>query len=751
MPKRKKKTIEQQSLQFNEIAGIEQIAENVETMYEFIESIERSEKSEEKKLSEILRTNFMPYAISVIESRAIPDLRDGLKPSHRKVLVTMNDMHLNPAHFRSKCANIAGQVLKLNPHSDASAYATLVRLTAAHEALLAPLIDGKGNFGKHYSSNMAYSAARYTEARLLPISLEFFRSIRKNTVEFVDNYDSTMKEPTVLPVTFPNILANPNQGIAVGMASNICSFNFRELCLATAERIRHPRSDLLDIMPGPDFTTGALLLNDREAIHDIYKTGLGSFVLRSKYTYNKKDRIIEITEIPYSTTIEQIMASIIDLVKKGKIKEINDIRDEGDLSGMTLAIDVKRGTDPDALMEKLFALTPLQTTFAANFNVLVNNRAEVLGVYSILDNWIDWRRECIRREYAFDLEANRHTLHIYEGLEKILLDIDKVIRIIRKTEEDSQVIPALMKTFKLDKEQAEYVAEIKLRNLNKDYIMSRINKIAELKDIVADLEKITSSKEELNKIMIRQLKELAKTYGIPRKTEMADFAVQTTADVKKAEENFHVTVATTKNGYVKKIRTDAVKDSSEISCGDGDEIVETFTTMNTGELLVFTDKQNAYKVQLADIPLSKPAEAGEYIVNLIEKEADENILYSCVLDADKYMLFAFKNGKAARVPMSAYETKQNRKKLLKAYGDVAPVMRIYSVTEEDDFCYVSKKGRKVRFKAGLLPAKTTKNTQGVQVINILKTDPEIESFGTVKEMAASRVKPAAKIPATGRV
>lgn len=721
-----------------------------DNMLDYIDDMEENGTEEEKDLAELLRIYFMPYAISVIEARAIPDLRDGLKPAHRKVLVTMNDMHLSPSHFRSKCANIAGQVLRLNPHSDSSAYATLVRLTDGHDALLMPLIDGKGNFGKHYSTNMAYSASRYTEARLMPIATEFFKSIKKDTVEFVDNYDSTMKEPTVLPVTFPNILANPNQGIAVGMASNICSFNFSELCLATAERIKHPRSDLLDIMPGPDFSTGAYLLNDREAIRQIYKTGLGSFTLRSKYHYDKKSRIIEITEIPYTTTIEQIISAVVDLVKKGKIKEINDIRDEDDLSGMTIAIDIKRGVDPDELMEKLFAFTPLQTTFAANFNVLINGKAEVLGVYGILDNWIEWRRECVRKEYEYDLKTVEHSLHLYEGLARIIADIDKVIRIIRNTEDDAKVIPALMKAFSLDEEQAEYIAEIKLRNLNKDYILTRVDKIPTLEEQAAQLRKITGSKDELNKIIIKQLKDLAKTYGQPRKTELADFEVTAPAQIKAAEENYPVCVSVTKNGYIKKMRKDQIKPDTDIYCREDDAIENIFEAENSGEMLIFTDCCTAYKLQISELPQAKAADIGEYIPNLIELDSSENVRYVCPLDTSKDMMFVFENGKIARIPMSAYETKQNRKKLLNAYGNISPLKWITCTDANDEYCMGSAKGRMIRFPAKLIPKKTTKNSQGVQVMNILKTDPEITRFGTVEEMKGEKVKSIEKIPATGR-
>ena len=704
----------------------------------------------EQPVTDALRVNFMPYAISVIESRAIPDMRDGLKPSHRKVLVTMDNMHLQAGHTRSKCANIAGQVLRLNPHSDSAAYETLVRLTEGNETLLTPLIDGKGNFGKHYSSGMSYSASRYTEARLMPVAAEFFGGIRKNTVEFVDNYDSTMKEPVVLPVSFPNILANPNMGIAVGLAANICSFNLKELCEATIERIRHPKSDLFDIMPGPDFTTGGYLLKDQKTIEEIYKTGRGLITLRGRYQYDKKNRIVEITEIPYSTTIEEIMDAVIAKVKEGKIKEISDIRDESDINGMKIAVDLKRGVDPDDLMKKLYKLTPLQTTFGCNFNVLWNSRAEVLGVYDILDRWTEWRRDCIRRECEFDLNKAKHDLHLLRGLEKIMLDINKTIRIIRNTENDADVIPNLMKAFKIDQEQAEYVAEIKLRNLNKDYILKRLADIEDIEERIAKLEKTISSNAELNKIMISQLKDIAKKYGQPRKTEIIDVPVENFEEnVENTVENYPVKLFVTSEGYIKKIPAASIKEDTEIKLKDGDSIINTFDAENTGELLLFTDKQTVYKVNIYEIPDNKPADYGNFLVNLVSKEDSEFITYVCPLTKEKYMLFAFENGKLAKVPMESYETKQNRKKLLNAYSDLSMLLGIVSAGEDDEFCFASEGGRIVKFAVKTIPAKTTKNTQGVQVINILKSDPTIKEFGPAANYP-EKIKIVSKIPATGR-
>ena len=703
------------------------------------------EKIKEGSMSELLRDNFMPYSMSVIVSRAIPEI-DGFKPSHRKVLYTMYKMGLLRG-ARSKSSNIAGQTLRLNPHSDASCYETMVRLTVDNDTLLTPFVDSKGNFGKHYSRDMAFSAPRYSEAKLMPIAAELFNDIPSNGTDMVPNYDGTMLEPKLLPVSFPNILANPNQGIAVGMASNICSFNLSELCKATCALIKNNKADITEIMPGPDFTTGGYYLMDAAAREEVYRTGKGKFLLRAKYTYDEKSRIIEITEIPFSTTIEEIIESVIAQIKSGKIKDINDIRDETDLQGLKIAIDVKRGTDVKKLIKLLYATTPLQTTFACNFNVLIDGSPKVLGVYDLIGEWVKWRRECLRRVFIFDLNRAEKELHLLEGLRSVLLNINKAIKIIRETEDDSKVIPNLMKAFKIDSVQAEYVAEIKLRNLNKDYILKKTGQIPELEAKIEELKKISESDKELDKEIIKQLKEIDKKYGIPRKTEIIDLKPSDTVVPTQVIEKYDVRLFITKDGYIKKVPESLIKEDSEIKVKDGDEILESYKTKNNDEVLFFTDKETVYKFPVYQLKDSKPSDIGEFVTNLIEKNSDENIIYTCPIHAKEAIMFAFENGKVARVPLKSYETVQNRKKLLKAYGNVSKLIGIFTANASDTFRIKSKEGRLVCFKADKVPLKTTKNTQGVQVIRLQKKDNIITEFtrGDKKDSLM------AKIPATGKV
>ena len=698
---------------------------------------------------EVLKNNFMPYAMSVIVSRAIPEI-DGLKPSHRKILYTMYEMGLlNGA--RTKSANVAARTMLLNPHGDASAYEAAVRLTQHNDTLLTPLIDGKGNFGKHYSRDMAYAASRYTEMKLMPVAVEFFRSIKKNTVDFVDNYDATRKEPVLLPVTFPNILANPTEGIAVGMASSIPSFNLIELCDATIMRIQHPKQDIAEVMPGPDFTTGGMLLLDPEVMAETYRTGKGSVTLRAKYTVDTKARIIEVNEIPYSTTAEAIIDGIITLIKAGKVTEISDVRNEIGLHGFRLAIDYKRGVDPDALMKKLYRLSKLQDTYSCNMTVLIDGHPRLLGVNEILDQWIKWRRTCVVRELYFDYKRKAKELHLLEGLAKVLLDIDKAIRIIRRTERDEDVVPNLMKGFGITQEQAEFVAEIKLRNLNKDYILNKTQNIDQLKADLAQIDKQLRSEKEIDKIIVHTLKEIQKKYGIPRKTEIVTEYEDVSAPAVEAKPDYPVKVYVTKECYVKKVALTSIKNDPEIKFKEGDEVVAIYDSFNSKELLVFTDRQAVYKVQLSDLKDSKPSDIADYANNICEIEPGENIIKMCTSDAGENVLIGFENGKVAKFPLNVYETKQNRKKLVNAIGSAANALRICIIREDEDFAMQSSSGKLLVFSSEKIPLKTTKSTQGVQVIRLKKGETAV-SFGRVKEYRLKKKEDyrSANIPAAGK-
>ena len=698
---------------------------------------------------EVLKNNFMPYAMSVIVSRAIPEI-DGLKPSHRKILYTMYEMGLlNGA--RTKSANVAARTMLLNPHGDASAYEAAVRLTQHNDTLLTPLIDGKGNFGKHYSRDMAYAASRYTEMKLMPVAAEFFKSIKKNTVDFVDNYDSTRKEPVLLPVTFPNILANPTEGIAVGMASSIPSFNLIELCDATIMRIQHPKKDIAEVMPGPDFTTGGMLLLDTEAMAEIYRTGKGSVTLRAKYTVDTKSRIIEVNEIPYSTTAEAIIDGIIALIKQGKVTEISDVRNEIGLHGFRLAIDYKRGVDPDALMKKLYRLSKLQDTYSCNMTVLIDGHPRLLGVNEILDQWIKWRRTCVVRELYYDYQRKAKELHLLEGLAKVLLDIDKAIRIIRRTEKDEDVVPNLMKGFAITQEQAEFVAEIKLRNLNKDYILNKTKNIEQLKADLALIDKQLRSEKEIDKLIIHTLKEIQKKYGIPRKTEVVTEYESVAVPAAEEKPDYPVKVYVTRENYVKKVALTSIKNDPEIKFKEGDEVLAVYDSFNSKELLVFTDQQAVYKVQLSDLKDSKPSDIADYANNICDIEPNETIIKMCTSDAGENVLIGFENGKVAKFPLNVYETKQNRKKLVNAIGSAAKALRICIIKEDEDFAMQSSSGKLLVFESSKIPLKTTKSTQGVQVIRLKKGETAV-SFGRVKEYRLKKKEDyrSANIPAAGK-
>ena len=673
----------------------------------------------QQDISDTLRQNFMPYAMSVIMSRAIPEI-DGFKPSHRKLLYTMYKMGLLGS-ARTKSANIVGQTMKLNPHGDAAIYDTMVRLSRGYEALLHPYVDSKGNFGKFYSRDMAWAASRYTEARLDPICRELFQDIDKDTVDFVDNYDSTMKEPTLLPATFPSVLVNANTGIAVGMASNICPFNLAEVCRTTIALLRDPEADIFATMQAPDFPGGGQILFDRPQMENIYKTGRGSFRVRSRYSYDKSQNCIDVTQIPPTTTIEVIVERVIDLVKQGKLKEIADIRDETGMDGLKITIDLKRGTDPDKLMQKLFKLTTLEDSFACNFNVLIAGTPRVLGVRELLEEWTAFRVECVRRRTHFDLEKKREKLHLLQGLELILLDIDKAIRIVRETEEEAEVVPNLMIGFGIDQIQAEYVAEIKLRHLNREYILKRTQEIAELERDIAQLEGILASKAKVKGIIVKELEAVAQKYGQPRRSMILYADEVEEAQVEEEVPDYPVHLFFTKEGYFKKITPQSLRMSGEQKLKEGDEITQQLEEQNTAELLFFSDKSQVYKMKAADFADTKASVLGEYIPARAQMDEGESAAYMAVTyQYDGFMLFFFENGKVAKVEMSAYQTKQNRKKLLNAYSDKSPLTAALYVREDCEVLLTASSGRMLLFHTGLIAPKATKNTQGVQAMNLKK-------------------------------
>ena len=673
----------------------------------------------QQDISDTLRQNFMPYAMSVIMSRAIPEI-DGFKPSHRKLLYTMYKMGLlGPT--RTKSANIVGQTMKLNPHGDAAIYDTMVRLARGYEALLHPYVDSKGNFGKAYSRDMAWAAPRYTEAKLEAICKELFQDIDKDTVDFVDNYDSTMKEPTLLPATFPSVLVNANTGIAVGMASNICPFNLAEVCRTTIALLRDPEADIFATMQAPDFPGGGQILFDRAQMENIYKTGRGSFRVRSRYSYDKSQNCIDVTQIPPTTTIEVIVERVIDLVKQGKLKEIADIRDETGMDGLKITIDLKRGTDPDKLMQKLFKLTTLEDSFACNFNVLIAGTPRVLGVRELLEEWTAFRVECVRRRTHFDLEKKREKLHLLQGLELILLDIDKAIRIVRETEEEAEVVPNLMIGFGIDQIQAEYVAEIKLRHLNREYILKRTQEIAELERDIAQLEGILASKAKVKGIIVKELEAVAQKYGQPRRSMILYADEVEEAEIVEEVHDYPVHLFFTKEGYFKKITPQSLRMSGEQKLKEGDEITQQLEAQNTAELLFFSNKSQVYKMKAADFADTKASVLGEYIPARAQMDEGESAAYMAVTyQYDGFMLFFFENGKVAKVEMSAYQTKQNRKKLLNAYSDKSPLTAALYVREDCEVLLTASSGRMLLFHTGLIAPKATKNTQGVQAMNLKK-------------------------------
>ena len=674
----------------------------------------------EQAISETLEINYMPYAMSVIVSRAIPEI-DGFKPSHRKLLYTMYKMGLLNGG-RTKSANIVGQTMRLNPHGDAAIYETMVRLARGNETLLHPFVDSKGNFGKVYSRDMAYAASRYTEAKLDGICAELFKDIDSDTVDMVDNYDATMKEPSLLPTTFPNVLVSANQGIAVGMASNICSFNLREVCDTAIALMDNPDHDIVSTLPGPDFSTGAELLYDDAATREIYANGRGSFKLRAKWRYVKEGNLIEIYEIPYSTTSEAIMDKVAEMIKAGKIKEIADMRDETDLGGLKLTIDLKRGADPEKLMQRLYRATPLQDSFACNFNILIAGMPRVMGVAEILEEWTAWRIDCVKRRIFFQIQKKEERLHLLKGLERILLDIDKAIRIIRETELESEVIPNLMIGFGIDEVQANYVAEIKLRNINKEYILKQTKAIDDLELEIAELKDTLGSSRKLKTVIKKELKAVSDKYGQPRKTEI----IYHMDEIQPEEEvevipDYPVTVFISKEGYLKKITAQSLRMSGEQKLKEGDNLAFTVETTNRAEMLVFTDKQQCYKTRLSDFEDSKASLLGDYLPQKLGFDPEEKVL-QVVFPGDYKgnVLFFFENGKAAKVPLSAYETKTNRKKLTGAYSDKSPMVAILCLASDDQVAVYTTDERCVIFSTAQLLPKTTRSTQGVSIVSLKK-------------------------------
>lgn len=693
----------------------------------------------EQHITDTLEVNYMPYAMSVIMSRAIPEI-DGFKPSHRKLLYTMYKMGLLQGGT-IKSANIVGRTMQLNPHGDAAIYETMIRLARGNESLLHPYVESKGNFGKSYSKNMQYAASRYTEAKLAPISAELFRDIDKDTVDFVPNYDNTMTEPTLLPVTFPSVLVNANMGIAVGMASNICSFNLKEICDTTVALIKDPDADITETLKAPDFIGGGQILYDEDKMNEIFRTGRGSFKIRAKYSYDKKNNCIDIYEIPATTTTEAIIDKIVELAKGGKAKEISDIRDETDKKGLKITIDLKRGTDADKLMKKLYKMTPLEDSFGCNFNVLIAGTPRVLGVRELLLEWIAFRTECVNRRVFFDLSKAKDRLHLLEGLQKILLDIDKAIRIIRSTDEESEVVPNLMIGFGIDKIQADYVAEIKLRHLNREYILKKTEDIEKLRAEIEDMEDILASRSRVKKIIVNELSDVVKNYDKPRRSEIIY-----TSDIDDESEpdeeipNYPVTLFFTKEGYFKKITPQSLRMSGEQKLKENDEIIETVEAANNTELLFFTDKCRVYKAKAADFDDSKASVLGDYVASKLEMEPDENAVYMAVTtDYNGFMLFFFENGKLAKIDLSAYETKTNRKKLIKAYCEKFPVVNMFCVTEDKEYVMKSTSGRILLLNTGAIAVKTTKDSMGVSVMSLKKG----HRVSSVKEYTEGEfVKPA---------
>ena len=703
----------------------------------------------EQPITSTLDENYMPYAMSVIVSRAIPEI-DGFKPSHRKLLYTMYKMGLLTGN-RTKSANIVGQTMRLNPHGDQAIYETMVRLAKGNESLLHPFVDSKGNFGKVYSRDMAYAASRYTEAKLAPICAELFRDLDCDAVDFVDNYDNTTKEPALLPTTYPNVLVSANQGIAVGMASQICGFNLGEVCDTTIQLLKNPDHDIATTLLAPDFSTGGQILCDPEELGRIYETGRGGVKVRAKYRYIKSENIIEIFEIPYSTSLEAILDKVSELMKAGKIKEISDMRDETDLSGLKLAIDLKRGIDPDKLMQKLFRLTPLQDTVSCNFNILIAGMPRVLGVKALLEEWLAWRTECVRRRVYFVLHKKQEKLHLLQGLKRILLDIDKAIEIIRQTEEEAEVVPNLMIGFGIDQVQAEYVAEIKLRNINKEYILKRVQETAALEEEIEDLEDTLQKPARIRKIIVGELEEVRKKYAQPRKTEIIFSHEAEYEEEPEETPDYPVTLFLSREGYFKKITAQSLRMSGEQKFKEGDGLFRQVEATNNTELMFFTDRQQVYKVRAADFADGKASLLGDYLPTKLGMDEEEKVI-DLVLPGDYsgHVLFFFENGKCARVSLSAYATTSNRRKLTGAYSDKSPLAALVPLTEDRELALISTEPRALLLHTALLAPKTTRATQGVAVMN-MKPRYHLDRVCTPEEsgitnLARYRVR---SIPAAG--
>ena len=703
----------------------------------------------EQPITSTLDENYMPYAMSVIVSRAIPEI-DGFKPSHRKLLYTMYKMGLLTGN-RTKSANIVGQTMRLNPHGDQAIYETMVRLAKGNESLLHPFVDSKGNFGKVYSRDMAYAASRYTEAKLAPICAELFRDLDCDAVDFVDNYDNTTKEPALLPTTYPNVLVSANQGIAVGMASQICGFNLGEVCDTTIQLLKNPDHDIATTLLAPDFSTGGQILCDPEELGRIYETGRGGVKVRAKYRYIKSENIIEIFEIPYSTSLEAILDKVSELMKAGKIKEISDMRDETDLSGLKLAIDLKRGVDPDKLMQKLFRLTPLQDTVSCNFNILIAGMPRVLGVKALLEEWLAWRTECVRRRVYFVLHKKQEKLHLLQGLKRILLDIDKAIEIIRQTEEEAEVVPNLMIGFGIDQVQAEYVAEIKLRNINKEYILKRVQETAALEEEIEDLEDTLQKPARIRKIIVGELEDVRKKYAQPRKTEIIFSHEAEYEEEPEETPDYPVTLFLSREGYFKKITAQSLRMSGEQKFKEGDGLFRQVEATNNTELMFFTDHQQVYKVRAADFSDGKASLLGDYLPTKLGMDEEEKVI-DLVLPGDYsgHVLFFFENGKCARVSLSAYATTSNRRKLTGAYSDKSPLAALIPLTEDRELALISTEPRALLLHTALLAPKTTRATQGVAVMN-MKPRYHLDRVCTLEEsgitnLARYRVR---SIPAAG--
>ena len=711
--------------------------------------IEKAGIVEEERITDTLEKNYMPYAMSVIISRALPEI-DGFKPSHRKLLYTMYKMGLLNGG-RTKSANVVGQTMRLNPHGDSAIYDTMVRLARGNESLLYPYVDSKGNFGKAYSRDMAYAASRYTEVKLEPICNELFRDIDKNTVDFVPNYDNTMMEPTLFPTTFPSVLVNANVGIAVSMASNVCPFNLTEVCDTTIALLKNPEADVTETLLGPDFPGGGFLLKDADEFRKICETGRGSVKVRAKWNYDKAGSCIEVTEIPYSTTIEAIMDKIVDGIKQGKLREISYVRDETDLSGLKIAIDLKRGADPEKVMQKLFRMTPLQDSYSCNFNILIHGQPRVMGVKEILTEWITFREECVRRRIVYDLQRKREKLHLLEGLERILLDIDEAIRIVRETKEESEVVPNLMQGFSMDEIQAEYVAEIKLRHLNREYILRRTQEMEQLRTDIDSLQQTLESPKKIRAVIAKELKETAKKYGQPRKTQFCEVDLQAESDPTMDIPDYPVHLFLSESGYFKKISPASLRMNAEQKLKEDDRIIAHWETTNRTELLFFTNQQQVYKTKASAFEDSKASLLGDYIPAKLGFDEGEFVV-SVILtnDYSGMLLFVYENGKVAKVPLQSYATKTNRKKLANAYSDKSPLVTALPLLEEQHVLLRSSGNRALLFQTEELLPKTARNTQGVQVMTLKGKQVVLSAELLTAEQAEERKRYSAKtLPALG--